>query len=61
MTAYARVRNNQHWVSDVVSGGILGLLTGLYVIDRDRERPSNETGLLVTPTPGGIRIVYRLP
>jgi membrane-associated phospholipid phosphatase len=61
MTAYARVRNNQHWVSDVVSGGILGLLTGLYVVDRERERPSNETGLLVTPTPGGIRIVYRLP
>ncbi|MDH4068916.1 MAG: phosphatase PAP2 family protein [Ignavibacteria bacterium] len=61
MTAYARVRNNQHWVSDVVAGAGLGLLAGFHVVQRERMREQGELsgGLEIYPTLQGLQVVYR--
>jgi hypothetical protein len=63
MTGYARVRNNQHWFSDVVAGAGLGLLSGFHVINREREREglADQARLTVVPLVNGIGLVYRLP
>jgi membrane-associated phospholipid phosphatase len=53
LTAYARVLNNQHWLSDVVFGGLLGFGTGWFVLNRENER---EKALLNKPKNGGSRI-----
>jgi membrane-associated phospholipid phosphatase len=63
MTGYARVRNNQHWFSDVVVGAGLGLVTGLHVVRQERLRgqSGSEARLSVFPSANGINLVYRLP
>jgi membrane-associated phospholipid phosphatase len=40
-TAYARVKDNVHWTSDVVAGAALGMATGRFVSDRDATSRSN--------------------
>ena len=64
LTAYARVLNNKHWVSDVIIGAGLGLAGGLHVIEREKDREKASSGgtsrLQVYPSVGGIRLVYRL-
>jgi membrane-associated phospholipid phosphatase len=64
LTAYARVLNNKHWVSDVIIGAGLGLAGGLHVVRREKERASQPSGgtrrLQIHPSIGGIRFVYRL-
>ncbi len=61
MTGYARIRNNQHWASDVVFGAGCGLAGGLFVMARERERESShiESGLRFLPSPNGLRVVYQ--
>ena len=44
LTAIARVVNNQHWLSDVVSGGLLGFCSGYFVVHREQEREKGTTG-----------------
>ncbi len=63
MTAYARVRNNQHWFSDVVVGAGLGLVTGFHVVrqERMREQSAPEVGLSIIPGLNGIQLIYHLP
>jgi membrane-associated phospholipid phosphatase len=62
LTAYARVLNNQHWVSDVVVGSAFGLGAGLFVLQREHERTSGEApscgDLLVQPSLNGIRVSF---
>lgn len=64
LTAFARVYNNQHWMSDVVVGGAAGLAAGLVVVSRERERGmgiGSDTGRIgVFPYAGGVRVVLRL-
>jgi len=38
LTAFARVYNNQHWASDVFVGGLLGFVTGMHVINKEKQR-----------------------
>lgn len=57
ITAFSRVYNNQHFFSDVVIGGLLGLGTGLYVVNREVERhqPQNEKlKVYFYPGPDGL-------
>ncbi len=41
LTAFARVYNNQHWTSDVFVGGLLGFVTGMHVINKEKQRTNN--------------------
>jgi len=61
MTGYARVRNNQHWFSDVIAGAGLGLLAGFHVVGEERKREKGEenSGLEIRPSFNCLQFVYR--
>ena len=61
LTAYARVRFDQHWTSDVLVGAALGIAAGLHVVSRERERELQKgrgEGLSITPTLDGFCVQY---
>lgn len=64
LTGIARVRNNQHWTSDVVAGGLVGLLAGLHVVHREEEREqcagSEGSRFEVTPYGDGMKLTWWL-
>ena len=57
LTAYARVHDNQHWLSDTVAGAALGVATGRFVSNR-RIAVSNEhpVRISIRPTKGGAML-----
>ncbi len=46
LTAFARVYNNQHWASDVFVGALLGFVTGMHVIHKEKQRVGNAYNLI---------------
>jgi hypothetical protein len=62
LTALARVRDKQHWFSDVVVGAGLGLAAGLHVIAREEQRPSYITDrrVILYPSSRGLTVAYRI-
>ncbi len=58
LTAYARVINNQHWVSDVVVGSLIGISGGLLVVNEENNRGS-ENKFSISPTINGISFTYQ--
>ncbi len=65
LTAYARIHNNQHWLSDVVFAAALGYGTSKFVIGRERDREENEKrkmkkggGFSIYPSFNGLSVVY---
>jgi membrane-associated phospholipid phosphatase len=62
LTAVARVRNNQHWPSDVALGAVVGIAAGLQAVRREEGRnDGGESALRILPCAGGLMLVYRLP
>ena len=67
LTAYARILNNQHWLSDVVVGGLLGFGAGYFVIKKEEEREKTLArkkkggGFSIFPSLNGINLVYKFP
>ncbi len=51
-TVYLRLKDNQHWLSDTVAGGALGIATAGFTLNRrqSRQQPWN---LSVAPAQGG--------
>jgi membrane-associated phospholipid phosphatase len=65
MTAYARIRNNDHWLSDTFFGGLLGFSSGWFVVhnENNRSKSQDKKGksggkLSLSPTPGGLNLSY---
>jgi membrane-associated phospholipid phosphatase len=56
LTATARVINNQHFLSDVLWGALLGFGAGMYVVNKEKEGVMNN--LSIQPGHNGISIVY---
>jgi hypothetical protein len=53
-----RVRNNQHWPSDVFMGGVLGITSGLQAIRREDQRDDWEEGApWILPGTRGLTVV----
>lgn len=51
-TAYARLHDNVHWFSDVVTAAVIGIASGRFVVNRrDARQAHGEFSL--TPMPGG--------
>ncbi|MDZ7765620.1 MAG: phosphatase PAP2 family protein [Melioribacteraceae bacterium] len=48
VTAYSRVYENRHWLSDVVLGGIIGYTTAKFFVKEHDEKEFQE---FITPTP----------
>lgn len=70
LTGYTRMRNDQHWFSDIFVGALLGFGSGFWVVHRERERYIEETedkngkkggekGFHFYPSLNGIRLVYK--
>jgi len=57
-TAYIRVKDNQHWLSDTVAGTAIGISTGLYVNHRAANSHRTAGNWSIAPIGDGIGISY---
>lgn len=57
LTAYARVQDNQHWLSDTVAGTALGIATGRFISNRSAE-PAGDRAIhfSIHPVKGGAML-----
>jgi len=55
-TAYIRVDDNVHWLSDTVAGAALGIATAKFVLNR--QDGQNRGALQIQPTKGGWMVSY---
>jgi hypothetical protein len=51
-TAYVRLHDNVHWLSDTVAGAAVGIATARFTMNR-REQRAHRWDLSVEPMPGG--------
>ena len=56
-TSYERMKHNQHWLSDTVAGGALGIASARFVMDRHEGAAS---GFALLPVRGGAMLTYHL-
>jgi membrane-associated phospholipid phosphatase len=59
-TAYIRMKDNVHWLSDTVAGAALGVATARFVLNREDGGPSRGS-LAFSPQKGGWMVSYNLP
>jgi membrane-associated phospholipid phosphatase len=59
-TAYLRVRENVHWLSDTMAGATLGLASAQFVMNR-RMEPRRRAWLQVVPIGDGLMLSYSAP
>jgi len=55
VTAFARMYDNRHWLSDTLMGAAIGIYSGLYVVHR--HPLDGDQRVQVIPTPNGIYFV----
>lgn len=51
-TAYTRLHENVHWLSDVVAGAAIGIASARFVVNR-RDARENQGEISLAPMPGG--------
>lgn len=44
-TGYSRIHDNQHWLSDVVLGGVIGFSSGYFTVHREMDRNKKKSGI----------------
>jgi len=59
-TAYLRVRDNVHWLSDTVAGAALGMATAHFVMNR-RARSHSDSSVMLAPIEGGLMLSWSMP
>lgn len=61
-TAFSRMYHDRHWFSDTFLGAAIATSTGLWVVKRDEDRSGgisqSENKLLITPSIGGVSLMY---
>jgi membrane-associated phospholipid phosphatase len=59
LTAAAQVLNNQHFLSDVVVGGLFGFGTGMYVLNKEKNRVNDQrnSSIRFIPSQDGISLI----
>jgi membrane-associated phospholipid phosphatase len=57
-TAYVRVKNNVHWVSDTVAGAALGIATARFVLNREN---GGHAQIGFQPQKDGWMLTYNVP
>jgi membrane-associated phospholipid phosphatase len=58
-TAYVRVKDNLHWVSDTVAGAAIGIATARFVLNRESGPSHGDISL--QPQKGGWVLSYNVP
>jgi len=58
-TAYVRVKNNVHWLSDTVAGAALGIATARFVLNR--ENGGSHPEIAFQPQKDGWMLTYNVP
>jgi hypothetical protein len=62
LDGFYQIYNHQHWLSDVITGGAIGIGTSLYVLSCEERRSTGSVaegkGLSIIPGIGGFRILY---
>jgi membrane-associated phospholipid phosphatase len=56
-TAYARLHDNVHWLSDTVAGAAVGMATAHFVMNRSDARHQHAAFSLL-PSDGGVMLTY---
>jgi hypothetical protein len=59
-TAYARIHDNVHWLSDTVAGAALGIATAHFTMNRGEAR-AHRSAFMVVPANGGLMLTYTRP
>ncbi len=57
-TAYLRLHDTQHWLSDTVAGAALGAATGVFVLNRREERAHKWDVSVVPASGGGVMVGF---
>jgi len=65
LTAYSRILNNKHWISDTFLAGMIGFGTGWFVVHNENEREKKIKnkekkggGISINPALNGFRVSY---
>jgi membrane-associated phospholipid phosphatase len=59
-TGLSRIKNDQHWASDVVLGAAIGFSAGWEALKGEEEETVG-AGFELIPSGGGVTLLYRLP
>ena len=60
-TAYLRMRDNVHWLSDTVAGAALGMATAHFVMNRRNAHTRSDASIMVAPVEGGMMLSWSMP
>jgi membrane-associated phospholipid phosphatase len=56
-TAYLRMRDNVHWLSDTVAGAALGMASAHFVMNR-RDQGRRGADIMLMPLNDGVMLTY---
>ena len=57
-TSYLRLKHNQHWLSDTMAGGALGIASAQFTLNHAYR--NQESRFALVPVPGGAMLTYRV-
>lgn len=57
-TSYLRLKHNQHWLSDTVAGGALGIASAQFTLNHAYR--NQESRFALVPVQGGAMLTYRV-
>jgi membrane-associated phospholipid phosphatase len=57
-TSYLRLKHNQHWLSDTVAGGALGISSAQFTLNHAYR--NQESSFALVPVQGGAMLTYRV-
>jgi len=52
------IKGHQHWVSDMVAGGIVGTFIGTQIVSSTRSSKEDKTGFSLVPLRNGLALSY---
>jgi len=58
LVACARIYHNDHWVSDAITGSLIGYFAGNYVSNRDYENKAENTGFSINCSLTAINLSF---
>ncbi len=63
LTSTARIYHDQHWLSDVTAGALIGYAIGRFMVDRDRDKKTSKLTIspqLSASRPPMVQIAFKI-